>query len=98
MCQIEPTYEPYNLSPKGTNGTIKIGITNMLNKAKTDDFDAYLKGIIEKLDYEKSSDVDKYDPKMFFVPVEPTTAAEESSDDSSEEDGAADDAESSAEE
>ena len=70
----------------------------VLNKAKTDDFDAYLKGIIEKLDYEKSSDVDKYDPKMFFVPVEPTTAAEQSSDDSSEEDGAADDAESSAEE
>ena len=75
-----------NIAPGGTRSSM------------TDDFDAYLKGIIEKLDYEKSSDVDKYDPKMFFVPVEPTTAAEESSDDSSEEDGAADDAESSAEE
>jgi hypothetical protein len=49
--------------------------STVLSKAKTDDFDKYLKELTEKLDYEKSSAVDKYDPKMFFVPVEPTTAA-----------------------
>ena len=53
----------------------------VLNKAKTDDFDKYIEELVENLDYENSSAVDKYDPKMFFVAVEPTTTAEESSDD-----------------
>lgn len=47
----------------------------VLSKAKTDDFDKYLEGLVEKLEYEKSPAVDKYDPKMFFVAVEPTTEA-----------------------
>lgn len=57
---------------------------SVLSKMKTDDFDKYLDEIIEKLDYEKSSAVDGYDPKMFFEPVEPTTAADEASGDDSD--------------
>lgn len=48
----------------------------VLHKAKEKDFEDYLKSLVEDLDYEKSSAVDSYDPKMFFEPVQPTTAAE----------------------
>ena len=68
----------------------------VLHKAKEKDFEDYLKKLAESLDYEKSSAVDKYDPKMFFEPVETTKAAEQSSEDSESSD-AAGDAESSAE-
>lgn len=69
----------------------------VLSKAKTDDFDKYIEELIEKLDYEKSSAVDGYDPKMFFVAVEPTTAADESSEDAEVNAANSADAESSAE-
>ena len=49
----------------------------VLNTMKKDDFEDYLKKIVEDLDYEKNSAVDGYDPKMFFVAEQPTTAAEE---------------------
>ena len=49
----------------------------VLNTMKEDDFEDYLKKIVEDLDYEKNSAVDGYDPKMFFVAEQPTTAAEE---------------------
>ena len=48
----------------------------VLAKMKSDDFNKkYLKDMAKKLKYEKNSAVDGYDPKMFFEPVEPTTAA-----------------------
>lgn len=50
---------------------------SVLSKMKTDDFDKYLDELAEKVDSEKNGAVDKYDPKIFFVPEEPTTAAEE---------------------
>ena len=46
----------------------------VLNTMKKDDFEDYLKKIVEDLDYEKNSAVDGYDPKMFFVAEQPTTA------------------------
>lgn len=50
----------------------------IIAKMKEKDFTDYLKDLADKLDYEKSSAVDGYDPKMFFVAKEPeTTAAEE---------------------
>ena len=49
----------------------------VLNTMKKDDFEDYLKKIVEDLDYEKNSAVDGHDPKMFFVAEQPTTAAEE---------------------
>ena len=54
--------------------------SSVLSNMKTDDFDKYLEELVEKLDYEKSGAVDKYDPKMFFVAEEPTTAAEDDTD------------------
>lgn len=60
----------------------------VLHKAKEKDFEDYLKKLAENLDYEKSSAVDKYDPKMFFEPVETTKAAEQSSEDSDSSDAA----------
>lgn len=47
----------------------------VLAKMKSDDFKDYLKELTKSLKYEKNSAVDGYDPKMFFEPVEPTTAA-----------------------
>lgn len=50
-----------------------------LASMKGDEFADYLEGLTEELKYEENTSViDKYDPKMFFVPVEPTTASEES--------------------
>lgn len=52
----------------------------VLASMKGDEFADYLEGLTEELKYEENTSViDKYDPKMFFVPVEPTTASEESS-------------------
>lgn len=51
----------------------------VLASMKGDEFADYLEGLTEELKYEENTSViDKYDPKMFFVPVEPTTASEES--------------------
>lgn len=51
----------------------------VLAKMKSDDFNKkYLKNMAKDMKYEKNSAVDGYDPKMFFEPVEPTTAAAES--------------------
>ena len=49
----------------------------VLNTMKKDDFEDYIQKIADDLDYEKNSAVDGYDPKMFFVAEQPTTAAEE---------------------
>ena len=56
----------------------------VLHKAKEKDFEDYLKTFTEDLDYEKSSAVDSYDPKMFFEPVQPTTAAKSNEDDAAD--------------
>ncbi len=47
----------------------------VLAKMKSDDFKKYLKELTKSLKYEKNNAVDGYDPKMFFEPVQPTTAA-----------------------
>ncbi len=56
----------------------------VLHKAKEKDFEDYLKKLADDLDYEKSSAVDGYDPKMFFEPVQPTTAAKSDESDAAE--------------
>lgn len=56
----------------------------VLHKAKDKDFKDYLKKLVGDLDYEKSSAVDGYDPKMFFEPVQPTTAAKSNEDDAAD--------------
>lgn len=44
------------------------GVTDdqVLHKMKAKDYTDYLKSLIDKMDYEKSGDVDKYDPNIFF--------------------------------
>ena len=43
---------------------------------KSEDFNAYIDGLVETIEPEiNTAQVDRYDPNMFFVPVEPTTAA-----------------------
>ena len=50
---------------------------NLLSSMKVEEFDDYIEELTKKLDYEENTSViEKYEPKMFFVPVEPTTAAE----------------------
>lgn len=45
---------------------------------KSEEFDDYIKELTESLKYEENTSViNKYDPKMFFVKVEETTAASE---------------------
>lgn len=58
----------------------------VLAKMKQDEFADYIEGLTKELKYEENTSViDRYDPKMFFEPVEPTTAAsDESSDESSD--------------
>lgn len=52
--------------------------SNVLASMKSEEFADYIDSLIEKLEYEENtSAIDKYDPKMFFVAVEPTTSAEE---------------------
>lgn len=51
---------------------------DVLSSMKSDEFTNYIKELTKKLDYEENTSViRKYEPKMFFAPVEPTTAAEE---------------------
>ena len=51
--------------------------STVLSAMKSKDFEKYVKGLAEELEYEKNGVVDSYDPKMFIVAEEPTTAAEE---------------------
>ena len=52
---------------------------NLLSAMKGEEFADYIEELTKKLDYEENTSViEKYEPKMFFVPVEPTTAAETS--------------------
>lgn len=52
---------------------------NLISSMKGDEFADYIEELTKSLDYEENtSTIDKYEPKMFFVPVEPTTAAETS--------------------
>lgn len=51
---------------------------NVLGAMKGEEFADYIEGLTESLEYEENTDaINKYDPKMFFVAVEPTTTAEE---------------------
>lgn len=51
----------------------------VLSSMKGEEFDDYIEELTKKLDYEENtSAIDKYEPKMFFIPVEPTTSAETS--------------------
>lgn len=50
--------------------------TSILSNMKSEDFNAYIDGLVETIEPEiNTAQVDRYDPNMFFVPVEPTTAA-----------------------
>lgn len=52
---------------------------NVLASMKGEEFSDYIEGLTKKLDYEENTSViNQYEPKMFFIPVEPTTAAETS--------------------
>lgn len=52
---------------------------NVLSSMKSEEFADYIEGLTKKLDYEENTSViNQYEPKMFFVPVEPTTSAEDS--------------------
>lgn len=62
---------------------------SVLSNMKTDDFDAYLKELAGKLEYEKNAAVDGYQPDLFFVADEPTTAAAEETTEAGEETTAA---------
>ena len=51
----------------------------VLSSMKGEEFDDYIEELTKKLDYEENtSAIDKYEPKMFFILVEPTTSAETS--------------------
>lgn len=52
---------------------------NVLASMKGEEFSDYIEELTKKLDYEENTSViNQYEPKMFFIPVEPTTAAETS--------------------
>ncbi len=52
---------------------------NVLSSMKSDEFADYVEGLTKNLKYEENTSViDRYDPKMFFVAEEPTTAAADS--------------------
>lgn len=56
----------------------------VLSNMKSDEFADYIEDLGNDLDVEvNSSTLDRYDPKMFFVAVEPTTSAESSDSSSS---------------
>lgn len=58
------------------NGTNRAGV---LSSMKSDEFADYIEGLTKDLKCEENTSViDRYDPKMFFVSVEPTTAASDS--------------------
>ena len=73
----------YLLYKKDINETAKTYFESASNRAtvlsamKTDDFKKYVEGLAKELDYDKNGAVDGYDPKMFFVAEQPTTAAPE---------------------
>ncbi len=49
---------------------------SVLNSMKSDDFKKFVKDIAKEIKHESNTSVlDRYDPKMFFVKPEPTTAA-----------------------
>lgn len=52
---------------------------NLISSMKGEEFADYIEELTKSLDYEENtSAIDKYEPKMFFIPVEPTTSAETS--------------------
>lgn len=52
---------------------------SVLDKMKKDDYDKYLRDLAGKLDAEENTSViNKYNPNMFFIKPEPTTAAQSS--------------------
>ena len=52
---------------------------NVLSSMKSEEFADYIEELTKKRDYEENTSViNQYEPKMFFVPVEPTTSAEDS--------------------
>lgn len=52
---------------------------NVLSSMKSEEFADYIEELTKTLDYEENTSViNQYEPKMFFVPVEPTTSAEDS--------------------
>lgn len=56
--------------------------SSVLSSMKSEEFSDYIKDLTKELDYEANTSVlEKYDPNMFFVKVESTTAAEEDSED-----------------
>ena len=73
----------YLLYKKDINETAKTYFESASNRStvlaamKTDDFKKYVEGLAKDLDYDKNNAVDGYDPKMFFVAEQPTTAAPE---------------------
>ncbi len=55
--------------------------SNVLSNMKQDEFNDYIDEKANNLEIEKNqSQIDKYSPDMFFVPVEPTTEAQNESD------------------
>lgn len=53
--------------------------STVLAAMKSDEFADYIEKLTESLEYEENTSViNKYDPKMFFVPEEPATEAEDS--------------------
>lgn len=49
---------------------------SVLGAMKSEEFADYIEGLTKELEYEENTSViNKYDPKMFFVATEPTTAA-----------------------
>lgn len=58
---------------------------NVLTAMKQDEFNDYLEEAANALEVEKNqSQLDRYSPDMFFVPVEPETEAEEAEDETTE--------------
>ncbi|MGN0502853.1 MAG: hypothetical protein ACI4HN_08000 [Ruminococcus sp.] len=52
---------------------------NLISSMKGEEFADYIEELTKKLDYEENTSViNRYEPKMFFIPVEPTTSAEDS--------------------
>lgn len=50
--------------------------TNVLSSMKAEEFNDYIDELVNNIEVEiNTAQVDRYDPDMFFVPVEPTTAA-----------------------
>ncbi len=67
------------------DSTATVTRSTILSAMKSDEFADYIEELAKALDHEKNSAVDSYDPKMFFVSVEPTTTAETTTAESTEE-------------